>query len=516
VASKLDIFALALVAVATLLYLRVTVSSPIAFGDEGYYASTARWIAEHATYPAYEPLVSTDISLKPNNHVPLYFLFGSGTWLVGGEVAYKLFMPIYSALAAMFLYLLFRRYGQSWAGIAAAIASLATPALVTYGVLGYVDSLLYLLLAASSYFALSALDHGSKKHAALAGLFAGLALLTKTSGAFAPVILITYFVLMRRWDRWPQVAIALTAMFLMIVPTTASNLLSYGGFCPPLPFISWNAGACENALLKEPIEQPAGLDFAGRIQETGTEASVAKIGLHNFVDFAFGWSLTILAAIGLIAALTRRSPLDAFFLAWFVIWIALAVLFVSGARAEDFARYLAPISFAIAGLAGMVVAEARNVLARRNFWAGALLFVMLIGVIWFYGQGKLDTMTQVKQFAPGFFDGCDWIRQNTPADSLFLSLHTYPTVYNCERRADWEFPGKGVILIQPGNASYDMIKKHGFDYIYVQMFSLSQEPMSQTYSVAFVNWLDSSSLFRKVYDNTNVYGQGGVRIYQVL
>ena len=513
--SRTDIIALTLIIAALTLYMYVTVTSPIAFGDEGYYASTARFIADNGIYPLYEPLVSTDINLKPTSQTPLFAITSSAIWKLGGEIAFKMSMAIYSALAAAFIYLIFRRYDRPVAGIAAAVASMATPIVVTYGVMSYVDSMSCLWFAAFAYFALSAFDNGSRLQGVISGVFAGLAILTKTSGVFALMMIVAYFLVQRKWDRWPVLAAVIITALLLTSAIGIRNWMGFGIPSVPLPGAGYLLGEYPGWLLKQPVQESDSLQWAGRTVEAGTEVTILNMGILSYVRFAFGWTIPILAGIGLAGAMMRRKPLDIFIFVWLAIWLALTVQF-GGARAEDAARYMAPISLATAALAGLAVSDAYRFARQRTKYVAVMLVIFMLVGIWYYGQEKIGTMLAVKQFAPSFFDGCSWIQKNTPQDSLLLSLHTYPTAYNCNRRTDWEFPGKKTILLQPGNASYEMLKMHGFDYIYVQVFSLSQQNLQQGWPLDFVNYVNGSPNFQKIYDNTDKYGNAGVILYKIL
>jgi hypothetical protein len=66
------------------------------------------------------------------------------------------------------------------------------------------------------------------------------------------------------------------------------------------------------------------------------------------------------------------------------------------------------------------------------------------------------------------------------------------------------------------NRSYENLKLNGADYVYIQAFTIGDQPYQETTTTAFIKYMDSSPNFKKVFDNTATYGQGGVILYKVL
>jgi len=100
---------------------------------------------------------------------------------------------------------------------------------------------------------------------------------------------------------------------------------------------------------------------------------------------------------------------------------------------------------------------------------------------------------------------------------LIFTIYGHPTAYNCDRKIQSDVPDKADIVLSDASESSRRLKQHGFDYVYVQNFALSNEAYLQAFPVSFVLMMDSyPQYFQKVYDNSQVYQGGGVSVYKVL
>lgn len=140
-------------------------------------------------------------------------------------------------------------------------------------------------------------------------------------------------------------------------------------------------------------------------------------------------------------------------------------------------------------------------------------------------QQKATTMISVKRFSPLFFQACNWVQQNTPANASLLSLQTYPTLYNCNRQAVWVIPDNPDIILSDNiTLVKDRLDANGINYIFVQKFSLSDQNYSQSYPISFVDFLNQNNqTFENVYENgvdvNTCIQQGGCDgtiVYKVL
>jgi len=118
-------------------------------------------------------------------------------------------------------------------------------------------------------------------------------------------------------------------------------------------------------------------------------------------------------------------------------------------------------------------------------------------------KNKIDVMTDVKGFSPMFFQACDFIKQNTPKDSIFLSLWGAPTAYNCERASRWDSNYLGdIVLSRNLTTTLDGLKIQNISYIFIQKFAMSQTTYWSLIPVSFVQFLeDNPDYFEKLYEN---------------
>ena len=177
------------------LYFNVSLNSPVIFGDEAFHASVARWTAENGIIPVYHPTAQTEMAHVNFFQRSTFLAQETFAWMVAGDTGLRLLFPIFSILGAFMVYVFLRRFDNPYAGVAAALIFMATPSLITYGVLGYVDTMFVLLSVCFVHFSYTALKDNNKIHMLLSGIFLGMAFLTKAS---APFLLIFLFL-----DPWP-------------------------------------------------------------------------------------------------------------------------------------------------------------------------------------------------------------------------------------------------------------------------------------------------------------------------
>ena len=159
---RMDYIAIIIVIAIGILFYNVVLRTPIVFGDEGYYSYIARWIAENGILPKYEVVWQTNVYHPKLYYPPLFYTTESFFWLIDGELFVKLLIPIFSLLAALMLYIFMKKINRQLVGLVAAFTFLMTPALVTYSVLAYTDTLLALLLISSVFFFYQALKTKNK------------------------------------------------------------------------------------------------------------------------------------------------------------------------------------------------------------------------------------------------------------------------------------------------------------------------------------------------------------------
>jgi len=509
------IMALILV-LATVGYYWVVFSSNIIFGDEGFYAAEGRWIAKNGIYPIYDNIHGSDAIFFPMNKPPMYILINTALWSLGGELLIKVFIPLFAFLSSIFLYLIFRSYNQEVLGLISAAVFLMINAVITYGVLNYVESLLVMFFIAALYFGLHAIKKSSKVLGVISGIFSGLALMTDISGIFVPIliVIIWFFIL-----KFKNKNLLLTILVTTIVVSSSfflRNIYFYGNLCYPIPIIDVS---CEpvyavdfNQFSKE------GLEFIGGEAEIGTGARIMQMGFFNYFNFSIGIILFIFLLFGIAFYIpNKKEEISFLFAPWLFIFFLITVYFsIYGGRAEDIPRYTLFGYPAVSATIALFLGGVYDFVKRKTKILAILLVVILLVPVLPTAHSKLLTMKNVKSFVPGFFEGCDWIKMNTPEDSLIYTIYAHHTSYACNRKTFSSVPDQEIIQLAADNRSYEHLKLHGADYVYVQYFTVGEQPYRETTPVAFLQYMDSSPNFEKVFDNTNTYGRAGVILYKIL
>jgi 4-amino-4-deoxy-L-arabinose transferase-like glycosyltransferase len=523
-----DVAVLLLVAIAGVFYFYVTLTSPIVFGDENNYAVNGKWIGQNLILPVYQPYFQTEVMHNLFSVKPLYYMFVAFSRIFG-EVGNKMMIPVFSILTSLLIYAFLKKNGLPKAGMVAAFAFLMIPGLVTYGVLNYVEASLALFFSAAAIFGFYAFSHNSVKHAALAGIFSGLALLTDTTGIFIIPVFILYFILLnlgrtvrhRKMDNAAVIGsiktllIILAISAVLLAPLLAKNLVLYKGFC--YNFLPGDCTPKYDATLAPYAGEGSSL---GASAQSGTGASVVKMGFPAYFNFAFGWAVAILLFFGLASLALRKDKLGLFVGVWFFIFLVVMLQqSFFGGRAEDTPRYTLFGFASIAMLAGIFASDGFDFLKKIRGKAGPVLgiifIIFILSSLWVYGSDKISTMRQVKAFSPGFFDACKWVDKNTPKDSYVFATYAQHVAYHCNRNSTVNLPDQGFIQLTNNDTAYEHLRLHGFNYVLVPSFTVSIVPYGESISLKMLNYMETSGKFQKVYDNSDRY-QDYALVFKVL
>jgi len=376
-------------------------------------------------------------------------------------------------------------------------------------VMGYVDTLLALLIICTLYFAFKTFKHENKIHTALAGIFLGLSLLTKISTPFLGIFFILLWLIFKKEGNLKILLTIFIIAGIIMLPMVIRSFVLFGDIC--------YGGILHGAGCGVDIDttiDTLGIEFIGRTQQVGTEVSLFDFGLLNYVIFAYGFTVATIFLFGLGHAILRKKDLDKKLI--LLLLTSLILFFFSTARAEDTARYMIPMLIPMTMIGGIFISQIYEKINNFNAIVAAIFIIIFVFSVWVYGQEKLDAMVKVKQFIPGFFDGCDWIDKNTPEDSILFTAYDHRVGYGCNRRTAGNAPDKALMFLVYDDRSYDHMKDHGIDYVFIIEGLISPYELSENYPVKFIEYVDTSDKFSMIYDNRNIYGKAGIRIYEVL
>src|SRR3990170_6766264 len=161
--------------------LQISFSTPIAFGDEGFYAHLSRWMAENKEYPVWNSMYGTDL-IKWGNSKPLFLaLAESGFFLIFGysDLFLKFLYPFIGFLTAISTYLLAKKLFSEKIGFFAAILIVTVSSIITYSIIFYVEIFSALIFVTGGLLLILHASTKRMRYLILAGVFLGLGLLTK-------------------------------------------------------------------------------------------------------------------------------------------------------------------------------------------------------------------------------------------------------------------------------------------------------------------------------------------------
>ena len=545
-------------------YLWVTLTSPIAFGDEGFYSSMGRWIAENKWYPAYYPLWGTDYIKTAATRVPMGFVFSSAFYMLGGEAGLKLMMPFFILLSALCIYACFRKLGDKKLGLLTAFVFITLPASVKYGVLNYPENQMIFFCTLSSLFFLLGEKFGKARYYLVSGMFAGFGACSDPAGFFLfPVFLLYLF--FRNFENWKKVLAVFLFAFLIFLPFVLRNLVLYSSPCL-LFFQGENCGTVNSVELPE-------IEHAPKFSrpEVSTGAGLFKFGIIQYLRFGFGAS-ALLAIFGLVFALERVGKrVEMFFLSYLLVTVGASIyLNLPNPRVEELLRYSLfalpaiaffasyflkellekielpsssefyvwlivvtsvalfslctfflkfSVAYVILGVVAASIAIFAAVEKRIKEGVFLVILTLLLCSVAYYGALEVVNMQKVKQFSHPFIEACEWVRENLPENATIAMIYAHPGEYNCYRRisAIQSLPYGNLIRLWANDTSYEYLKKLGIEYVFVEGFTVVPDRAfhPESWPLKFIFYLESSENFEKIYDSGNKYGIYGVKIYRV-
>jgi 4-amino-4-deoxy-L-arabinose transferase-like glycosyltransferase len=503
------------IAIAILiLELGIIEGSPIAFGDDAYHAYIAKYIGTTLNFPKVLPGLNSYYTYSPLLHLLSSLFYATSAY---GEILVKALIPVLVFITGLGVFVTVSRFLSRSAAFIAAVLTITMPIITTYSVLIYTDILMMLFFALSSMFTLIAERDNSKKYWVLAVVFAGLSFLSKGIGiiSFGFIGFVLLYKIIKKELGFKEFlklgAIVLCIAILTVGGWLVRNIILFKAVDCNLPLPSGN---CAKAVISPDIVKK----FEGYVTPSGSNVGVLDFGLKNFLIFMYGsasytltlWLVPLAVIVGVVFAVSRMEKIDFFILVLLFLSIlpsiAVSIIgFQSGVvqRTEDVARYLILSAFTVALISAIAIDKFSDYI--KKYWRYFTVIVLLIVVVlsWLNVRDKLTTMSSVIQFSPSFFQACDFIKSNTEHDAKFLSLWAGPTVYNCERTAEWESNQlPDIVLSQNLTTVLNALKVENISYIFIQKFALSQTPYQASIPVSFVQFLNATPKnFENIYEN---------------
>lgn len=499
--------------------LRVATSTPIIFGDEGYYGSRGEWTLENLKIPKYYHIYSDNTLFNTFDLDVHYAIFAvSSFFLFGGEILVKALDPMLAILTGLMVFLFARRFYSYKTGILSMFFFLILPCVITYSIFLYTDMLFTLFMISSLYFLLRGVKEDSNKYILISGIFAGFSILNKEVGFFIIIMyLIVAFFYRKEWLK--RFGLILIMILIFATPLYGlHNFVLLGN--PGLPVISqyfpteWHSPDLE-ILNQEKIEQ----------SQRGTYAGIFQYGILNYIQFSYGLGVFVFIVMGLSYLFYRKKRDDIIILLWIALLFASIYYYTGEGKVESLSRWLLAAMPLFAISAGISAEKIYDFLKSYGENMGKVIGILFIFMIVIFGlssaNAKATGLEPIKTWSPAFVKGCDWIRRNTLEDSKIVCIWEHHGMYHCKRDMYWaSLPNKDDIVLNANDTSYELLKKEDMDYIYFQKFSISFEKSSEIYPVEFVNYVKNSDKFEKVYEYPEncLYGQGNdcVVVYKII
>jgi len=496
-------------ALVLFLELRVTLNTPISFGDEAYHTSLAKWISQNKEYPAWTPFEKTELIKPSYSRPPLWNLLEAGFLLVFGfnEFIVRFLTPFIAVMTGVVIYLLVKKLYNPKVGLIAGILAITIPSFVTYSVLFYTDILLVFYTSLSLFLFILATKENSKKYLILSAIFGSFCFLTKAPGLaiylfFGIAFIYELFTEKKLLQSFKKYSILF--IILLLVPTGffIRNFYYYNTpSCYNVPFqplAILNTTGCGVGAVQGKYQ------FEGRTAQVGTEQDVYSIGLMNYLDFAYGnvWFVILSLFGGLIIFFFKRDKINDFILLYALLLVILFPFTVS--RAEDTARYTLAWIPVIVLFIAKYFEEMCNFFGKYSKYVTVLVIIIVMFISYQVLTGKLSVMAQVKQFSPLFFEACDWISQNTAKDASIYTIWAHRALYNCQRNSVPTSTVPDIALSRDANYTLEVAKDNGITHIFIQKFSIdtANQHLGENYDLDFVNFLENNSkYFKKVYEN---------------
>lgn len=506
-----------LIVILTLFFwieLQVAWKSPIVFGDEGFHVRIAQEISKYRDYPAWLRFRKTSVSEVAFERPPLWNMLMAGFFFIFGfsEAIPKILTPFMaSILIGIAVYALVKRVYGKVVALFSSVLTISVPSLVTYSVLFYTDVLfvLYFTLFALTFIVANIEDR--KKYWLLSGVFAAFSVLTKTPGYFTALIVGLVF-LYKVFLHFKTVGSekSFASLFKRYVTFAVPFLIIITSFYVR-SYAHYNVIACDMPL---PMLDKSGCginNYEEEIEDTrrelsgGTEETPIRMGIANYINFAYGnlWFVPFSFLCGAYILVKRRSVKNVMLLLSVLsggILLCAILIGLPTARAEDVNRYSLGWVAIFAIVAGVFFGNIYKFIKPSNKYLPLVVIVVVIVLSYTSITGKTSGMTTVKTFSPAFFEACNWAKENLSEEDLLMTVWVHHTAYNCQTRVTGTVID--IALNTDPDGMVNVAKEFGITHIFIQKFSITQEPTRERYHLGFVNILeDNPDKFVKVFEN---------------
>ncbi|MFH8039227.1 MAG: glycosyltransferase family 39 protein [Candidatus Aenigmatarchaeota archaeon] len=368
-----------------LLNLNVSFKSPISFGDEGFHSFVANHIAKKLEYPAY--IKETGGESYVTFERPPFWNILEASFIfifrfIDDSIIIKFLTPFLTFLLGLFTFYLARRAFNETIALVTSILISTIPSIVTYAVLFYTDILATFFYTLFFFLFLIGYKEKNKKFLILSAVFAGFAFLTKVNS----IVLFAFYPLVFLINR-KDFKLYLQCFLILLLVTSGyfiRNYFEYGTpFCRGIPLIGkylFDLEKCKKEIYKSKYS------FEGRTEEVGSEMGVFKMGIINYLKFAYGdinqtqyYIPFFFFFAGIIFSLLLKEKYFREIILLNLLFFFI-IFFSSTGRSEDTARYTLIFAPLIVLLPSIFVNEFFERYKKKNF---LLLFIPAFFILFF-------------------------------------------------------------------------------------------------------------------------------------
>lgn len=431
------------------------------FGDETYYILAARAYIANNFIPAthipnlYDTPLGGEPLAKPplSYYIPALFLL-IDDFLSANLFVYKMFPPLFAVLTLLLVYRFAEKISYEVALLSIVMVA-SVPLITHFTIITYFDvpyMFFYTLAVIKIYEALRGGD------AKIAGVCLGLAFLCKESALFLVPALAVYLILKNDFsiskllgsgELRTAAAICVIGL-LMIAPWWARNYIVYGN--PVYPFYP-------NVFGWKYLDE---LSYKVRM-EIAAEPLTKVINYWRLEGY-LGWFL-FAGLFGVSYALVKK---DYYFLS--ILSVGSLPIVLIGARDIRYIMFLLPTA---AFVSSKYIYE-----CLKSVRYGTLLFYLLTVAFAAYTANMMlhegPRINDLRHFPPGTLKAYEWIKHNTPEDSVVLDLFTPNMVYVTGRKGVfphtcccgdlWEF------WKLPEDEMMRVLRNHNISYIVTENY----------------------------------------------
>ncbi|MFA6098531.1 MAG: glycosyltransferase family 39 protein [Patescibacteria group bacterium] len=448
------------------LYLSVNplFSSP----DEAVNYYYTKLFSETGSLQHYEPLnTAADNTITPRNAmaingniVPASFLgliliFGSIAKVFGSNIIIYL-TPFFSVLGVLFFYLLLKKIFSNKISFISSLFLFILPPFWYYNSRGMFHNVLFIdLLIIGFYFFLNFISNQNKKivnylNAILAGIFLGLALITRTSEIFwVGVIIISLLIINRRKINWGQVLLFFVSAVIVFSPILYFNHQLYGsisnfGYAETLLNENSSAGGSSSVVYSFiKLVFPFGLNFSSSLTTFNNYFIQLLPWLVVLLFISVFWVIKNLLLPKFIkyfpelSEYTKKLPstVKNYFYVW--VWLSVWLLFYYGSFSfneyidankiilgSSYLRYWLPILIFALPLIIMIIERLMQMIRKKiivKTFTALIICSMVIFSINLVLMDSLQGLFAIKKSMVEAESHRKIILQQTPANSVIIS-----------------------------------------------------------------------------------------------